>query len=203
MVDGVLGMQGYLSKVVDATARQNQSVLEVSRAMASIDNTTQQAAAHSEELAATSSMLQETTQSLSTSISVFKVDIRQLNMTRTVASGDFTIARARRLQRVWLSNAIGLFSACEDNCDMTSVVDEFATDLAKWMRDNKSRFGHLAEYAQLEDLRLTMHQHAGELVELKSGASLDADLQEGVEHLKQLSNGIIEQLTALEAVALT
>lgn len=203
MVDGVLGMQGYLSKVVDATARQNQSVLEVSRAMTSIDNTTQQAAAHSEELAATSSMLQETTQSLSTSISVFKVDIRQLNMTRTVASGDFTIARARRLQRVWLSNAIVLFSACKDNCDMTSVVDEFATDLAKWMRDNKGRFGHLAEYAQLEDMRLAMHQHAGELVELKSAANRDADLQDGVERLKQLSNGIIEQITALEAVALT
>ncbi len=103
-------------------SRQNRAVVEVSKAMDSIDATTQQAAAHSEELAATSELLRETTASLAESVSVFKVDAVQLNMTRTVANGDFTIARARRMQRVWIATAINVLTSSQRFSKVSAIL---------------------------------------------------------------------------------
>jgi methyl-accepting chemotaxis protein len=201
MVDGVLGIQHYLSKVVDVSGRQSHAVLEVSKAMNSIDITTQQAAAHSEELAATSDLLRETTDSLATSVNVFKVDAKQLNMTRTVANGDFTIARARRIQRVWLASAVNLLTSGKKNQDMTLLLDEDSTDLATWMRDQKNRYGLHAEYKAVEELRLRLHQLASEIVDTQEKGTDSLVMEQELHRLVALSDQVITALSVLEAAS--
>lgn len=201
MVDGVLGMQSYLAKVVSVSDRQNHAVLEVSKAMNSIDATTQQAAAHSEELAATSELLRETTDSLAESVNVFKVDAVQLNMTRTVANGDFTIARARRAQRVWIAAAINLLTSGKKNQDMTLLLDDGATDLALWMRSHKTQYALYPEYKTVEDLRIRMHQLAAEVLDIQYHGSDSFAMEQEIKRLTQMSAQVIAALTSLESVA--
>jgi methyl-accepting chemotaxis protein len=201
MVDGVLGIKGYLSKVVAVSSRQNRAVVEVSKAMDSIDATTQQAAAHSEELAATSELLRETTDSLAESVNIFKVDAKQLNMTHTVANGDFTVARARRSQRVWIAKATNLLTSGKKNQDMTLLLDEDATDLAAWMREHKMRFALYPEYKAVEDLRVKMHQLAAEIIDILNHGVDSYAMEQEVKRLTQTSSELIVALSALEMAA--
>jgi methyl-accepting chemotaxis protein len=201
MVDGVLGIKGYLSKVVAVSSRQNRAVVEVSKAMDSIDATTQQAAAHSEELAATSELLRETTDSLAESVNIFKVDAKQLNMTHTVANGDFAVARARRSQRVWIAKATNLLTSGKKNQDMTLLLDEDVTDLAAWMREHKMRFALYPEYKAIEDLRVKMHQLAAEIIDILNHGVDSYAMEQEVKRLTQTSSELIAALSALEMAA--
>jgi methyl-accepting chemotaxis protein len=201
MVDGVLGIKGYLSKVVAVSSRQNRAVVEVSKAMDSIDATTQQAAAHSEELAATSELLRETTDSLAESVNIFKVDAKQLNMTHTVANGDFSVARARRSQRVWIAKATNLLTSGKKNQDMTLLLDEDATDLAAWMREHKMRFALYPEYKAVEDLRVKMHQLAAEIIDILNHGVDSYAMEQEVKRLTQTSSELIVALSTLEMAA--
>jgi methyl-accepting chemotaxis protein len=203
MVDGVTGIQNYLSKIVAVSGRQNSAVLEVSKAMNSIDATTQQTAAHSEELAATSELLRETTNSLSESVSVFKVDPKQLNMTRTVAIGDFNIARARRMQRVWIATATNLLTSSEKDKDVTVLLDESATELSNWMRDHKTQYALYPEYKAVEEVRLKLHQTASESLDIQRHNKDSTVMEQEVKRLVALSEEIIVNLSALEASATT
>jgi hypothetical protein len=175
--------------------------MEVSKAMNSIDETTQQAAAHSEELAATSELLRETTESLSESVNVFKVDAKQLNMTRTVANGDFTVARARRSQRVWIAGAMNLLTSRKANQDMTLLLDEDSTDLASWMKEHKSRYSLYPEYKAVEEMRLKMHQLGSEVLDVLQHGADSTTMEKEVKRLVELSDQVIVGLSTLEAVA--
>jgi methyl-accepting chemotaxis protein len=201
MVEGVLGMQGYLAKVAAISGQQSSAVFEVSKAMNSIDATTQQAAAHSEELASTAELLRETTESLAESVNVFKVDAKQLNMTRTVATGDFTVARVRRMQRVWIAIATNLLSSSDKEQDKTLLLDEDATDLATWMREHKTRYAMLVEYKAVNDLRLKMHQLAAEILDMREQGADALVVEKEIKRLTEVSEQLIVALSALETAS--
>jgi len=202
VVDGVMTMNHYLDTVVQVMCDQNRSVIEVSKAMAVVDSISQQSAAQSEELAASAQLLGETTGSLAQSIQIFQVDADTLKMQYTVASGDFTVARARRMQRVWIAQILGGITSAQPRADMSQLLDVNSTLLARWMLDYQSRFGHLAEYAQVDHARHQLHQHALAVWQLRQKTAHDNEqVEQAVVGLQQESDALIARLTATEKAA--
>lgn len=200
MVDGVLGMQGYLEKVVHVSDKQSQAVLDVSKAMSMIDRTTKQTAEHSEDLAATSMVLHRTTTSLAESVSVFHVDPKQLNMTRTVALGDFAIARAIRMQRIWYAHTVNTLNSPELTSDaLTVILDDEASDLAFWVKENKDDFVLLPAFQAFIEARVEMHQFAAEVVSALQRGKAVIELEKEIDRLGKMSDSVVALLVQLEA----
>jgi methyl-accepting chemotaxis protein len=202
VVEGVSSMNVYLSQVVNVMGEQNVAVKEVSKAMASIDNLSQQSAAQSEELAASSGVLEETTQTLAESLKIFQVDAATLRMQHTVASGDFTVARARRAQRIWIAQVLDGLTSVQPRADMPQLLDSNSTMLARWMLEHQSNFGHLSEFAQAMTERLNLHKLAAEAMQMRMRLSHDSpEVEAQVTLLQGHSDTLIASLTAIETAA--
>ncbi|MDD2914819.1 MAG: methyl-accepting chemotaxis protein [Gallionella sp.] len=172
IVTSIKRVTDIMSEITAASQEQSQGIEQVNTAITQMDEVTQQNAALVEEAAAAAESLEEQTQNLSTSVSVFKIDktaagsrLAITNKTESTKSGQTHFDDAIAAHIKWKIR-LGQFidGTSSEKLESAIVCQDNACALGKWIYGDGTKYKTATNYDELLTKHANFHRCAGEVV---------------------------------------
>ncbi len=192
IVLGVKKVRDIVGEIAAASVEQSTGVEQVSQALTSLDDLTQQNAALAEEASAASISMSEQANTMNVQMQFFKTDI-----IKSVPKGnlDFKLAKSKHL--AWKERLRNFLDGKEE-LSQAQVVSHRQCDLGKWLYEDGLRvYGEHAEMIEMEKIHKEMHSHITSIIDAKA----DGNMQEAEELFNKVSScssQVVDNLSTIE-----
>lgn len=162
IVTGVKKVKDIVAEIAAASSEQATGVDQVSTAITSMDDLTQQNAALAEEASAASSNMSEQAQVMNQQMQFFNTQQDPNKKKNTGSSLDFTLARNKHA--AWKSRLKHFLDGSE-KLTSAHAVSHKDCDLGKWLYSDGMRlYGDMRDLQEMEEVHEQMHGYIGEII---------------------------------------
>jgi len=200
IVGSVKKVNDIIAEIAAASLEQSEGIEQVNKAVAQMDEMTQQNAALVEQAAAASESMSEQATSLNELVGFFKTRGSASSILANNANGglDFTAARMAHME--W-KRKLRRFLDGKEKMDINQAVSHHDCVLGKWLDNHGMQaHGHRPEMQHLYENHATMHAIIKDVINLKhdnQGVQAEQKFQE----VSSLSANIVKDLNHVEEQA--
>lgn len=174
IVDGVKKVKDIVAEIAAASSEQASGVDQVSTAITSMDDLTQQNAALAEETSAASTNMSEQSQMMSNQMQFFNTDESKSKHKKKGAGLDFAVAKNKHM--AWKTR-LRHFLDGQEQLTQEHAVSHRECDLGKWLySEGMDSYGHMHEMVEMEEVHEKMHGYIKSIINKRQeGDSQEAE----------------------------
>ncbi|MBT4075477.1 MAG: PAS domain-containing protein [Gammaproteobacteria bacterium] len=162
IVNGVKRVKDIVAEIAAASSEQSTGVDQVSTAITSMDDLTQQNAALAEEASAASTNMSEQALQMNRQMQFFNTQGGGSSIKKKESSLDFALARNKHL--AWKSK-LRHFLDGKEALTSAHAVSHKQCDLGKWLySDGMNMYGDIAAMVEMENVHEKMHGYIGDII---------------------------------------
>ncbi len=192
IVNGVRKVKDIVAEIAAASSEQAQGVDQVSTAITSMDDLTQQNAALAEEASAASTNMSEQAKIMTRQMQFFNTQASEKKKGSTL---DFALARNKH--NAW-KNRLRHFLDGQEPLTDAHAVSHKDCDLGKWLySDGLKLYGDLPAMQEMEDVHEKMHGYIGEIIKKYNSGDKD-EAEKLFNQVTQCSDTVVRCLSSVE-----
>lgn len=160
IVSGVKRVKDIVAEIAAASSEQSGGLNQISTAITSMDDLTQQNAALAEQASAASSNMSDQAQVMNRQMQFFNTDVSQHQ--QSTSTLDFALAKTKHM--AW-KNKLRHFLDGQQPLTSAHAVSHKQCDLGKWLySDGLKLYGDIPAMMEMEDVHEKMHGYIGDII---------------------------------------